>query len=660
MADLQKKWWKAEKDQAHQDIFDEVDRLEARNQNNERRWLEYYRSYTGREVDGLRPGELVWETEGDDERPPLNYNLTSSAVDTAHSRHCVHRIRIQVVTQGGNWSQAQRARLMQRFIDGLMMAVDGHTQLEHQFIDGAIFGSGFVRVSEDGDPISIEWQFAPEFLVDEQACVGGVPRNVYQRKWLSAETIIEKWDIKDDAAKDRIVKAAMPIGGGNVTESLVKLVIATRRSVKPGMEKPDGRRVICCKGVTLSDEPWPDDDFDFVKWDWKRAPGFYFGIGAAEELRSFQSEIKEALGKNQRAMHFGSKLIVLKPVGSEVPDAHVLTEEDCIEIPYAGPTPPSFTVPDPVSPQQMQYPFVLATQGYNQIGVSQMEAQAERPDGNMSGRALRTIKEIATGRGAMRDRSREKAHERVVNLSMRLIREKAKRASKEGKDISVLYKNGRSFERINWKDVELPEEDYHIQCFPTAWLPLEPGARMQTIQDWISMGWLDPDLGAQLMDMPDIDRVQSIRLAALNHIQWMLDKILYDGEAMAPDEVMDLDLGITWARSTYLWAQMHGAPEDRLRAVIEWIEAAKNLKRANSLRLAEEQSEMQRELQAQAAKLGMGAGGTPGGAGLMAPTGQNPGGAPVLPAGPGPMARPAMSPLSPVPGPAAGVMPDAG
>jgi len=661
---LEKKWHKAEKNQAHGDILDEVARLEARNQHNERRFLDYYQSYTDRPMEGLKPGEMTWQLEEPDERPPLNYNLTASAIDSAHARHCVHRTRIQVVTQGGNWSLAQRARMLQRFIDGLMAAVDGYTQMDYQFIDGAIFGSGFVRVSEDGDPIAIEWQFTPEFLVDEQSCVGGEPRTIYQRKWLSAEVIIEKWDIEDEVTRQAIIGAAAPVGSGTTTEALVKTIIATRRSTKNGMEKPDGRRVICCKGATISDEVWADDDFDLVKWDWKRAPGLYFGIGAAEELRAFQSEIKESLGKNQRAMDWASKLIVFKPVGSEVPDEHVLSDKDAVEMSYSGPTPPSYTVPDPVSQQQIQYPFLLATQGYNQIGVSQMEAQAERPDGNMSGRALRTIKEIATGRGAMRDRTRERAHEKVTILALRLIRDKAKRAREEGKkDIAILYKNGHSFERIDWSKAELPEEDYHIQCFPTAYLPLEPEARMQTIQDWISMGWLDPDLGAQLMDMPDIDRVQSVRLAALNHIQWMLDQILYEGKAMEPDELMDLDLGITWARSTYLWAQMHGAPEDRLTAIIEWIESAKELKRANALKLAEEQADMQAQIQAQQTKrLGMGAGGAAGSPDLAGPTGQLPGGAPVLPSRPGagPFARPAMTPPGPVPGPAGGVMPDAG
>ena len=43
---------------------------------------------------------------------------------------------------------------------------------------------------------------------------------------------------------------------------------------------------------------------------------------------------------------------------------------------------------------------------------------------------------------------------------------------------------------IRWKDVDLDEAPYDVQCFPTSQLPDSPTGRIETISEYIDKEWI--------------------------------------------------------------------------------------------------------------------------------------------------------------------------
>ena len=589
-------WYKREQWKAHSAIFETVKRL-GKNQSAERdRQLDNLRSYMDRDISGFGAG-MVEASAGDHATgwKPIRLNVSRAAVDTAHARMCASSPRIQVVTTSGNWSLHTKARQMQRFIDGLWADTGLYEQTAEQDLDSKVFGDGFVKVgaeiAKDGTgSITHERQFSPEILVDNQACLTTEPPDLFQQKWMPASRVKGKFTVKELLSRrpkaeravefvekfvDNSTKPASGIGHGPVVTALVETLEAWYLDPVPGGK--DGRHVICVEEGTLVDEPWPFPWFPLVKQSWRKPPIGWKGQGIMEEASGLQGEIDELAQKEQRAFYYGSIPWILKPAQCEIPDEFFDNDDEGPPpiLEYSGTNPPDIKMPHPVSAELIQEKYTLGEFLLQMVGVSGMEAKAERPQGQWSGKALQHLSNVATLRFADKERHRDQVHLTIAKRDIAMARWMAENGIK----LKVAYRGKSTLEKLDWKNVVMPEDDYRLEVFPSSSLPKEPAARIAYVQELVSIGWLDQDTAVQLIDMPDLDSASNIRLAAVRHIQWVVDRILYEGgkaDDVPPDPVMDLASAIKWARGSYLYAQQMGADQEILDELMEWIVNAKD------------------------------------------------------------------------------------
>ena len=88
---------------------------------------------------------------------------------------------------------------------------------------------------------------------------------------------------------------------------------------------------------------------------------------------------------------------------------------------------------------------------------------------------------------------------------------------------------GKGIEEIDWKELNLKDDPFHIQSFPVSSLPNTPSGRLQSIQEFAQAGLIPASRILRLMQFPDLDQVTSLETAQEEHIYKVLDRII-DGD----------------------------------------------------------------------------------------------------------------------------------
>jgi hypothetical protein len=181
---------------------------------------------------------------------------------------------------------------------------------------------------------------------------------------------------------------------------------------------------------------------------------------------------------------------------------------------------------------------------------------------------------------AYTSRTYEQFHLDVATLAIEAAKEIFEQ---EGKykvkaDVSSKTLPGRKFlQEIDWKDIELSEEEYIQKAFPISSLPSTPAGRIQTITELSSAGWIDQTTAMKLLDFPDLASVENLMIAQENWITSCLDSIVDKGKYKAPDPMMDLAMADKLARQEYaLGAAMELEPK-KLDMLLTFVERIKEL-----------------------------------------------------------------------------------
>ena len=564
MENVKESWWSKKCNHCHQHIVNQLNQLDNVQSVTRARDKHYLSLYSNRRMNGLQPGSFTWSDEYEEGvQQAANLNLSRSVVDSSQARICPNKPRVRFLTEGGNWFLQERARGMQRFYDGWMSEVVGYKSMEQAALDCKVFNKGYVHLMELDDRLEMEHVFKPEITVDEQAAATSPPRTAYRRKLMAAEFAVGKYAYpKGKYSKElgtQIYASGMTTQTGReaassqLTVQMVEVIEAIHLPSRAGAK--DGRRVVCVDNATLVDEAWELDCLPWVEIEWADDTAGYYKPGLVEETQGLQEELTKLIQEVQSNFEMLGGAHIRTAKGSVPPDwvdneRYKHFEGD------AGDW--DVITPSPVNPVFLQYIEALIAWGYDFPGVSKMEATSSQPGHQLSGKAIREYRDNASGRFAMKERAWERFGLAVARTAIKMMRRIAQRHP----NTEMWYQSGSQLERVSWADIELPENDYRLDSYPTSMLPKEPSAKVQTVQEWVGAGMISGDEALQLLDFPDVESSQNIKLAALKHAQWVMDSIVYKRKVIAPDPIMDLPTCIKWARGTYLYVQMHGGNSD--------------------------------------------------------------------------------------------------
>lgn len=501
------------------------------------------------------------------------FNIIQSATDTLVSRISQSRPAPVFLTDNSDYKERNLAKKLNNFILGEFYSAEVYQTSEYLLRDALVEGTGCAKVYETPNKkVGVERVLLTELLIDPNESVYGDPRQLYQLKLIDRNVLIENFP-KYKAEINR-AEGAFVDNSADASKTVSDLVMVVEGwHLRSGEEAKDGRHTIACtSGLIYDDKEWDKDNFPFVFLHYsKRLLGFW-AQGLAEQLMGTQMEVNSLLYTISRAIKLVGVPRVFVEDGSKVVKAHQNNEVGVI-VTYRG-TKPSYEVA-PCVPQEMYAQLQrLIDYGYQQSGVSSLQATSQKPAGLNSGEAIRSYDDISTDRFAALSRRYDNL---FIDLAYAMIDCAKDIAEREG-EYSTVYPNKDGTKEIDFPKLTLLKNPFVIQCFNTSSLPRDPAGRMAKVAEMIQSGMISIKEGRRLLDFPDLQQMEKLANASEERIFQILDEIIESGEYTPPDPFMDLDLAtelVTQYYNLYSQAKLEPEKTQKLRDFFTQIGALK-------------------------------------------------------------------------------------
>lgn len=483
----------------------------------------------------------------------VSINVIKSCVDTLVAKIAKNKIKVSFLTSGGTLEQQTRGRNLSKFMFGHQQETDAFSIYKNVFRDALIFGTGAIKTVKENGEIKKERVFPDEIIMDPADSYYGDPRSMFQRRFVSKQTLKEKFPkLSDDI---EAIKSIEMFKGDSV-EPMLLVVEAWRQ---PRGET--GRHLVSIDGVSLVDEEWKHDHFPFAFLKYCEPMLGFFGASLPEEIAGIQLEINRVTRHIQESQRLISLPRIFYSMTSKFNPAHFVNGIGTF-IPYSGER-PHVDVPQAVGVEVYTWLENLVRKAYEVVGISQLSAMSRKPSGLDSGKALREYSDIESERFVTLGQSYEKF---IVDDCLRSCM-----LFSDGHVVSASSKEN-GLEKLTWGDIKMPLDEFTMQVFPVSSLPQTPAAKLQMVTELKNEGYLTPEEAANLLDYPDLDSNTMTRLAPMKLIKKNIEDALLNGKYTPPEPFLPLTMALQTAQRYFCWAQLHEFPEKRLELVQRYIE----------------------------------------------------------------------------------------
>ena len=148
-------WWEESKDEVCAAVGEVIRLLDDHQGHRRVSNLSHLRLYGAAKTVGL-DGKGYAESE---EGSRLTLNIVQSVIDSSQALISTNRPRAQFLTVGGDYSLQRKAKKLTKFCDGQFSHLGVYDVDRRIFKDAAIFGTGFLKVFDDGENIRAERVF---------------------------------------------------------------------------------------------------------------------------------------------------------------------------------------------------------------------------------------------------------------------------------------------------------------------------------------------------------------------------------------------------------------------------------------------------------------------------------------------------------------------
>jgi hypothetical protein len=512
-----------------------------------------------------------------DDRP--TFNLIQACTDTLVSRLSQVRPQPKFLTDNADYKQRHLAQRLNSFMLGEFYQTHAYEKATKVLRDCIVMGTGCLKVYEGEDnKVNVDRVMITDLYVDDNDSVNGDPQQLIQIKLMDRDKLLAKSPKNVEGVIENTPNSYpdnSPDTGRTVADQ-VMVVEGWKLPSGPDKDAPGyipGRHVIATVNGTILDEPWDKPKFPFVFLNYSDPFLGFFGQGLATQLFGTQMTLNRILYTIARAITLTGVPRVFVDQHSKVTKAHLNNEIGCI-VTYTG-NKPSYEVAPCNAPELYAERDKLIQYGFQQCGVSAMQATAQKPQGLNSGAAIRSYDDISTDRFA----ELSKKYDQVFVDLAYLIADTAKDiAQREGK-YQTVYPNKDGTKEVDLPAMKFLKDPFVIQVFTESSLPRDPAGRIAAVTEQVQSGMLSLKEGRRLMRVPqDLEQNEQLDNASEERVFQVLDKIVEEGKYTMPDMFMDLDLANTLVVqyiNLYLAANLEEDKADMLRTFFNQIQALK-------------------------------------------------------------------------------------
>lgn len=503
-----------------------------------------------------------------DDRP--TFNLIQACTDTLVSRLGQQRPEPKFLTDNGDYKQRHLAQRLNSFILGEFYQTNAYEKAVKILRDGIVMGTGALKVYEGDDGrVNVDRVMVTDLFTDENDALNGEPQQLIQLKLMDRDKLIAN---SPKAASGIIASTpqSYPDNAPDSQRSNADQVMVVEGWKLPSGPDPDapgykpGRHVIATVSGVILDEEWNKPKFPFVFFNYSDPFLGYFGQGLATQLFGTQLTLNRILYTIARSINLVGVPRIFIDQASKISKAHNNNEIGVI-ITYSG-TKPSYEVAPSNAADMYAERDRLIQYGFQQCGVSALQATSQKPAGLNSGEAIRSYDDIATDRFATLSKRYEKV---FIDLAY-LIADCAKDIAKRDGKYQTVYPNKDGTREIDLPAMKFLNDPFVIQCFSESSLPRTPAGRIQTVTELVQAGMISVKEGYRLMRFQGegLEQMDKLNNASEERIFKMLDAIVENGDYTPPDPYLDLQLAkqlVVQYINLYLAANLEEEKADLLR-----------------------------------------------------------------------------------------------
>jgi hypothetical protein len=558
-----KNWWLEGPDQLHKTVEPRVTSIETAQSRRRLTYLRFSRMYGNYEALGFT--SIGQGANSQESSNKVVVNVLQSVIDAVASKIAKDQPKVSFVTTGAtDYFLKQRAINLTKYMTALFKEAKVYVNCETVFRDAAVLGTGYLRVYEEDKKIKSEWVFSDEIRVDELDGWKQNPRSLHRVNLIPRDELMMRYP---DHVED-ILSAQAAMQGKSGYLSVIDVVRVTESWHLPlNKEANDGVHCITIANATLFAEEYKKSYFPIIPFRWMPKPLGYFGRSITEEILTIQIEINKILKTIQQAQELAAIPIIFVENGSQVSEDVLLENTIMRMIPYNN-TEPHIVSPTALSQEVYAHLNSLIQWAFQIVGLSQTSASGQKPAGVDSAIAIREVADIETGRFAMVANRWEQWFCDVARVMTDMSRD----LYLKNPDLSVNFQEKKVLKEIRWKDVDLEDNPFDIQSFPTSSLPDTPAGRIQTVSEYIQNQWISKERGMELLNLdPDLEGEINLQTGNLQLIEKWLTEMVEDGKYHRPESLMNLQLVQTIAQQVYVCLLKDELPEDRLQLVRNFI-----------------------------------------------------------------------------------------
>lgn len=501
-----------------------------------------------------------------DDRP--TFNLVQACTDTLVSRLGQSKPQPKFLTDGADYRQRHLAQRLNAFIMGEFYQTHAYEKAIKMLRDCIVMGSGALKVYEGDDGrVCLDRVLITDLFVDDNDSINGEPQQMLQLKLMDRDKLVANSPKKaktiiEDTPQSYPDNAP---DSGRTTADQVMVVEGWKLPSGPDRKAPGyvaGRHTIATVNGVVFDEEWHKIKFPFVFMNYSDPFLGFFGQGLATQLFGTQLTLNRILYTIARSITLVGVPRVFIDQSSKVVKAHNNNEIGVI-VTYSG-TKPSYEVAPCNAPELYNERDKLIQYGFQQCGVSAMQASSAKPEGLNSGAAIRSFDDISSDRFAELSGKYDQV---FIELAYQITDVAKDIAERDGK-YQTVYPNKDGTKEIDLPAMKFLKDPFVIQCFNESSLPRTPAGRMQTVAEQVQSGMLSVKEGRRLLRFPDLEQNEKLDNASEERIFQILDGIVEDGKYTPPDTFLDLQLALTLTTqyiNLYLAAKLEEKKADQLR-----------------------------------------------------------------------------------------------
>ena len=446
----------------------------------------------------------------DDTTSSIQENVIASCIETLCSKIASQKVRPFFNTVNGTFKEMQVARQAQTFFDQLYEENNVNKKIVGAFRDACIFDKGFVKISKEGITNRLPWNV----FVD--------PREVSYNQITHIAEKLPK-------TPGRLLKLRYGISKG--VDYNLDYTVYEYYDV---MEHIKAVYVVELNKVIISD--YKPEIIPYIQISYSDPIKGNTSQSVVDQLYGIQMQIDELLAVIKDSIQMNPGMTLLVPRTSNIKTNMLSNRTGQIiqydPIPGQSANPVTWATNDIISGQFVQLLDKLKNDAYELVGISQLSATSQKPEGLNSGVALSTMEDIESDR-----------FETQLNNVIRLYVDIAKACLDIFPPEENILPADTVRANITWADIIEARNNMKIQFSAAQSLSKDPSEKLKQLTALATSGVIPQSHIATLMELPDLQSGYNLANNAFNAVYTFIDDVIKNGIPETIPEYLPTDKG---------------------------------------------------------------------------------------------------------------------